>query len=168
MSDGNTTTSKEGSSRGAQFAGYISLLVAGLSLLTSFYQGYLNTRFVEIIQKNVARGEYMRTCKDIIDAYFQIKLRTSLLASSSEGNAENRAAEAGNSVSHFAALGTYLANLQDSAARERYTKLSVELARIVAVARKTQPSEVDKLFGPADELFAGMNDDCVRTANSKI
>jgi hypothetical protein len=168
MSDGEMHTSKDGSSKGGQFAGYISLLVAGLSLLTSFYQGYLNTRFVDIIQKNVARGEYMRTCKDIIDAYFQIKLRASLLASSSEANAENRMAEAANSVSHFAALGTYLANLQDNAARERYTKLSLELAKNIALARKTSPDGIDKLFGTADELFAGMNDDCVRTANSNI
>ncbi len=154
--------------RGAQLAGYLSFFVAGLSLIASFYQGYLNTKYLDIIQKNVLRGEYMRTCKDIIDAYFQIKLKTSLLAASSEANAENRSAEAANSVSHFAALGTYLANLQDNAARERYTKLSLELTRVIAAARKTPPDGIDKLFGPADELFAGMNDDCVRTANTRI
>lgn len=168
MSDGEMTSTKNGASKGGQFAGYISLLVAGLSLLTSLYQGYLNTRFVDIIQKNVARGEYMRTCKDIIDAYFQIKLRASLLASSTDANAESRTAEAANSVSHFAALGTYLANLQDEAARGRYTRLSVELSKVIAVARKTPVDDVEKLFGPADDLFAGMNDDCVRTANTKI
>ena len=157
-------------SKGGKFAlsaGYISLFVAGLSLLTSFYQGYLNTKFVDIVQKNVARGESMRTCKDIIDAYFQIKLRATLLAAGGT-DADKRDAEAQNAVSHFAALGTYLANLQNEQARVRYTQLSRALAKVVSDARKTSPAEVDKLFGPADELFAGMNNDCVRVANSGL
>ena len=144
------------------------MFIATLSLLTSMYNGYLNNKFVELIQRNVTRGEYMRTCKDIIDAYFQVKLRASLLASNSGGNAEAREAEAANAVSHFAALGTYLANLQNEAARARYSQLSQELTRVVAATRTAAPGDTDKLFGPADELFAGMNDDCVKTANSRI
>ena len=34
---------------------YVSFFVAALSLVTSMYQGYLNTRFVELIQSGVAR-----------------------------------------------------------------------------------------------------------------
>ena len=168
MSKNNTSVRKSLPGRGAQLAGYISFFVAGLSLVASFYQGYLNTKYLDIIQKNVSRGEYMRTCKDIIDAYFQIKLKVSLLAAASPGATENREAEAANAVSHFAALGTYLANLQNEAVRARYTRLSQELTNAVLVARKTPIDGVNKLFGPSDELFAGMNDDCVRTANSKI
>ena len=148
-------------------AGYISLFVAGLSLLTSFYQGYLNTKFVDIVQKNVARGESMRTCKDIIDAYFQIKLRVALLATNGE-DTDKREIDAKNAVSHFAALGTYLANLQSEEARARYTQLSWALEKVVTDARKTSPADVEKLFGHADELFAGMNKDCVRVANSEL
>lgn len=162
MTEGDLSTDKR-AGRFAASAGYISLFVAGLSLLTSLYQGYLNTKFVDIVQKNVARGEYMRTCKDIIDAYFQIKLKASLLASNNTDT--NREAEALNAVSHFAALGTYLANLQDEAARARYTKLTWTLQKIVADARSTPPAGIEKLFGPADEQFAGMNNDCVRAAN---
>jgi hypothetical protein len=166
MSESDTAAGK-GAGKLASLAGYISLFVAGLSLLTSFYQGYLNTKFVEIVQKNVVRGEYMRTCKDIIDAYFQIKLRVGLLAATGPDVA-NREVEAANAVSHFAALGTYLANLQDEEARARYTKLSQTLTKIVADARKTPSGGIDALFGPADDLFFGMNNDCVRVANSKI
>ncbi len=36
-------------------------------------QCYLNSRFVDFIQRNAGRTEYLRTCKEIIDAYFQIK-----------------------------------------------------------------------------------------------
>jgi hypothetical protein len=144
------------------------MFIATLSLLTSIYNGYLNNKFVELIQFNVTRGEYMRTCKDIIDAYFQIKLKTSLLASNSGASVETREAEAANAVSHFAALGTYLANLQNEAARARYSRLSQELTKVVAAARTTTPVDIDKLFAPADEMFAGMNDDCIKTANSKL
>jgi uncharacterized membrane protein YccC len=148
-------------------AGYISLFVAGLSLVTALYQGYLNTKYIEIIQKNVVRGEYMRTCKDIIDAYCQIKLRVALLAMGGPTSAD-REAEAANAVNHFAALGTYLANMQGEEARVRYTQLSRALNDVVNRAKNAKADETDKLFGPADELFAGMNNDCVRTANAKI
>src|SRR5258707_14571160 len=136
------------------------MFIATLSLATSIYNGYLNNKFVELIQHNVTRGESMRTCKDIIDAYFQVKLRTSLLTTNSGAGVETREAEATNAVSHFAALGTYLANLQDEATRARYTRLSQELAKAVAAARTTAPGDIDKLFASADILFAGMNDDC--------
>lgn len=160
----------EGTGKAGKFgalAGYISLFVAGLSLLTSFYQGYLNTKFVEIVQKNVTRRESMRTCKDLIDAYFQIKFRVALLAAGS-AEADKREIDAKNAVSHFAALGTYLANLQNEEARVRYTHLSWALEKVVAGARKIPSADVDKLFGPADDLFAGMNKDCVRVANSEL
>lgn len=162
MTEGDLSTDKR-AGRFAASAGYISLFVAGLSLLTSLYQGYLNTKFVDIVQKNVARGEYMRTCKDIIDAYFQIKLKATLLASNTTD--ANREAEALNAVSHFAALGTYLANLQNEEARARYTKLSLILQKIASDARTTPPADIEKLFRSADEQFAGMNNDCVRAAN---
>jgi hypothetical protein len=36
----------------------------------------------------------------------------------------------------------------------------------LGAARTTPPSEIDKLFEPADELFARMNDDCVKSAKA--
>ncbi len=48
---------------------YFPMFIATLSLLTYIYNGYLNNRFVNLIQSNVGRVEYMRTCKEIIDAY---------------------------------------------------------------------------------------------------
>ena len=56
------------------------MFIATLSLLTSIYNGYLNNKFVELIQQNVSRSEYIRTCKDIIDSYFLIKLKAAALA----------------------------------------------------------------------------------------
>ena len=114
---------------------------------------------------------YLRTCRDIIDAYFQIKMRTYAMheATSAHGRGPEvvdpliqREVEA--NVFKFGALGTFLANFRDDAIRERYTQLSWKL---LAIARDTykQPREAfDKAFGEADTLFGEMNEDCARTA----
>ena len=75
------TEKPESGKRNANTLAYVSFFVAALSLATSMYQGYLNTRFVDIVQSNVARGETARVCKDLIDVFFQIKFRTTVLAS---------------------------------------------------------------------------------------
>ena len=151
------------------------MFIATLSLLTSIYNGYLNNKFVELIQQNLTRGEYIRTCKDLIDSYFLIKLKAAALAAAAEreragrpGDIISYEADAANAASHFGALGTYLANFQDDAARERYTFLAWELLSVVKAARTTEPAAVDKLFEKADGMFARMNDDCIKTAQSKI
>ena len=63
---------------------YFPMFIAVLSLVTSIYNGYLNNKFVEIIQRNFGRTEYLRTCKEIIDAYFQVKFRAGIVSESSE------------------------------------------------------------------------------------
>jgi hypothetical protein len=154
---------------------YLSLALAVMSFGTSIYQSYLFTRQVDIMQFNVARGEYMRTCKDVIDAYFQVKLKAAALARTNAadttvpaiaavGAPQASQLEAAAAVSRFAALGTYLANFQDEAIRVRYTALSHTLERTVNDAGKTPREELPRLFEPADKLFHGMNEDCVRWA----
>jgi hypothetical protein len=153
---------------------YFPMLIAVLSLLTSLYNGYLNNKFVDIIQRNLGRAEYMRTCKEIIDAYFQVKFRAGIVSQNAGGDRDGAAnaglspvqIEAANAVNKFAALGTYLANLGDDAMRERYTQLSQSLERIVSDARRSPSGELSKLFEPADRQFTEMNDDCVRSARA--
>lgn len=147
---------------------FFPMFIATLSLLTSIYNGYLNGKFVDIIQGNLGRAEYMRTCKEIIDAYFQVKFKAGLAAGNANagGAASPQQVDALNAVNHFAALGTYLANLRDDTRRERYSELSRELQRIVREAPRAAPGEIEKLFEPADRLFAVMNDDCVRSAKA--
>jgi hypothetical protein len=96
---------------------YFPMFIAVLSLVTSIYNGYLNGKFVDIIQRNFGRTEYLRTCKEIIDAYFQVKFRAGLVSESSERDraggitsASTAQIDAASAVSKFAALGTYLAN----------------------------------------------------------
>src|SRR5262245_11588203 len=74
----------------------------------------------------------MRTCKETIDAYFQVKFKASLVSASGERaragtpnpNAAAEPVAAAAAVNKFAALGTYLANLRDDTVRARYTELN--------------------------------------------
>jgi hypothetical protein len=140
---------------------YFPMLIAVLSLVTSIYNGYLNNRFVTIIQGNVGRVEYMRTCRDIIDAYFQVKFRTDLIRGQAGSAGE---VEAGNAVSKFAALGTYLANLRDEEIRREYTALTKQLE--AAVARAAMAPADARLFDEADAMFGKLNDDCIKSAQA--
>jgi len=140
---------------------YFPMLIAVLSLVTSIYNGYLNNRFVTLIQGNVGRVEYLKTCRDIIDAYFQVKFRTDLIRGQAGSTAE---VEARNAVSKFAALGTYLANLRDEDIRREYTALTKQLEG--AVARAGAAPADAKLFDEADAMFGKLNDDCIKSAQS--
>ena len=143
---------------------YFPMFIATISVVASFYSVWLFARSVEVMQSNVDRGEIMRACKDVIDNYFQIKMKAGVIAAGGPAAAA-AANEAVNSVAKFGALGTYLANFNSEAARVRYTQLSHELARVVAVAGTPPPQNIDKLFEQADSLFTTLNDDCVRTAH---
>jgi hypothetical protein len=140
------------------------MFIATLSLITSVYNGYLNNKFVEIIQRNLGRAEAMRTCKEIIDAYFQVKFRVGLVSDNGARAGGSTEVDAANAVNKVAALGTYLANFSDDGTRERYTHLTWELEKIVKEAPRTQPGDLAKLFEPADRMFSDLNSDCVRTA----
>jgi len=152
---------------------YFPMFIATLSLVTSIYNGYLNNLFVNLIQRNVGRAEYMRTCKDVIDAYFQVKFRAAVLSRNRENASAGSAAmtreqiEGANAVAKLGALGTYLANLRDESVRARYTELSMAVEKAVSEAGQTPPAALDKLFEPADRIFATLNADCVKTALDK-
>lgn len=173
MADSKEADTKSRSS--ANIFAYISFFVAALSLAATMYQAYLNTRYVELFQTNVMRGETARICKDLIDVYFQIKFRTAALASALEREKNPNtpsviaaSSEALNTVSRFAAFGTYLANFQGEEKRAQYTALSNELARVVDLAHKTPVGDPSKLFEKADASFAAVNADCVRSATARF
>ena len=153
---------------------YFPMFIATLSLVTSIYNGYLNSLFVDLIQRNVGRIEYMRTCRDAIDAYFQVKFRASVVSRNRENAGATRNAgmtseqiEAANAVARMGALGTYLANLRDDSIRARYTQLSMAVEKAVNEAMSTPPAGVGKLFEPADRIFNDLNADCVKSATDR-
>jgi hypothetical protein len=145
----------------------MSFVIAIMSLGASFYQGYLNTRNLDIIQRDVSRREYIRTCKEVIETYFDVKLRVGLIIAAERqgtGTADTvTLMQASMAVSRFGALGTFLANFQEGdGIRLRYTELTRELLNIVASAHEGTTKSLDKLFETADDYFAKMNDDCVK------
>jgi hypothetical protein len=153
---------------------YFPMAIAVMSLGLSIYQGFLFHESIDIMQRNVARGEYIRTCRDIIETYFQVKQRVGVLmpvadrgnvAGASRVTEVNRL-DAQAAIAKFGGLGTYLANFQDPGTRARYTELTRTLAGIMDTARTTQLTEIDKLFAPADKLFSQMNDDCARQSRA--
>ena len=155
---------------------YFPMFIATLSLCTSIFNGYLNLKFVEFIQRNTGRLEYMRTCKEIIDAYFQVKFRAGVINSNAArdravadaGRFSGDAIDGVNAVNKFAALGTYLANLRDEAVRKQYTELTEELQKIMNNAPHTAPGDFNGLFATADTMFARLNDDCVKSAKDAM
>lgn len=153
----------------------ISLCVAGLSLSAAAYQSYSHGRNIEVVQRNVIRAEYLRTCREIIDAYFQIRLRATAMneAATTPGRSSDAAdamaqREAEAQVYKFGALGTFLANFRDEAVRRRYTDLSWRLLAIARGAARQPRADFDKVYAEADALFDDMNEDCARTARLAI
>ncbi len=47
---------------------------------------------------------------------------------------------------------------------EHYTQLTRELEKIVKEAPRTSPGDIIRTFEQADRMFAGMNNNCVKTA----
>ncbi len=161
MSERETTTR-------AAIITYFPMFIAVLSLVTSIYNGYLNNKFVDFIQHNLARAESLRTCKEILEAHAQVEFRAKILSQIGQRSgtpAELTAAsnDADEAMIKYVSLATYLANLYPEA-RERYTKLSVDLQKVLDDAPKMSPDDLRKRFDQAGAMFTGMNDDCVRIA----
>jgi hypothetical protein len=144
--------------------GYFPMFIATLSLVTSIYNGYLNNNFVSFIQRNAGRTEYLRTCKEIIDAYFQVKMR--VVAISGAGDKADRAMQldAANAVAKFGALGTYLANLRDETTREHYTQLTEDLDALAHDAGRLAAADLNRRYEKPDQEFSQMNADCIKSA----
>jgi hypothetical protein len=150
--------------------GYFPMFIATLSLVTAIFNGYLNSKFVDLIQRNLGRGEYLRTCKEILEAHAQVGFRAKILSQTGErartsSPVDLTAArnEADSALIKYVSLATYLANLQPDA-RERYTHLSVELEKILNDAPQLTLSDLNKRLEQTEQMFTGMNDDCVKMA----
>ena len=154
----------------AVLLGYFPMFIATLSLVTAIYNGYLNGKLVDLIQRNLGRGEYLRTCKEILEAHAQVGFRAKILSQTGQrartGNPVDMTAarnEADSALIKYISLATYLANLQPDA-RERYTHLSIELEKILNEAPQLTLGDLNKRFEQTDQMFTGMNDDCVKMA----
>ena len=147
---------------------HLSLLVALASFGAAMFQGYINSRNLQVVQRDIGRREHIRACKEAIEAFFEVKLRVGRLVEIAKLNAPVDAFDAAMSVSRFGAIGTYLANFQGEDARYQYTLLTRELQRLVDVAKVGDVTADDVFFKIANEKFDMMNADCVRSSQLSL
>jgi hypothetical protein len=146
----------------------LPLFIAVLSLGSSIFQSLNYARSIDSAQRNVLRAESLRTCRDIIEVFFQLRLRAEEANRMQEAASATMLSEMKALAYKFGAFGTFLANFQDEAVRVRYTELAWELQAIAENAGKLGKPDFDKRFAVADERFGKLNEDCVKAAQSKL
>jgi len=141
----------------------ISLFVAALSLCTAMYQGYLNTRAVNVFSQDVMYRETMRACHEAVHFFMEARLRIKRVAAARDGGDRERIEDfvfdANRTVARFAAFATYLANFNERSRRERYTDLARKLEALVKSAQDKGRAGTD--LSEVDEKFYRLNRDCV-------
>lgn len=153
-----------GSSEGDRLA-MVSLIIAGMSLAASALQNFNYARSIDSVQRNVLRGESLRSCKDIIGIFFEFRLKAEM---ANGGGGTMAGGELKGLAYRFGALGTFLANFQEQPARDRYAALAWHLNRIANEAEHLPKPDFDALFNEADKQFSAINDDCVKAATGHL
>jgi hypothetical protein len=146
----------------------LPLAIALLSLVSSFFQSVNYSRQIDSAQRNVLRAESLRTCRDIIEVFFQFRLKAEEANRMRGTDNPMLAAELKALVYKFGAFGTFLANFQDEAARKLYTELSWDSLAIAEGATTFSPEEFARRFAAADAKFGKLNEDCVKAAQSRL
>ncbi len=141
----------------------VSLMIAVLSLVSSFFQSWNYARNIDEVQRNVLRAESLRTCRDIIDVFFAFRLKAD------EANASRTPSmELKPLVYKFGALATHLANFREENVRQRYTQLNWEMLAVADKAATETPVEYQAHFARLDAAFATLNDDCAKAAQRQL
>lgn len=159
---------------GVGAATWIITAIAVLSLGVMSYQTYVFQRGIAAMENNAARGQFVVACRDSIGSYYDARQKISVLMPAADrGNVagasrvtEFNRLEAQASIAKLSSIVSYLASFQDPGTRVRYTELTRSLNGVMDVARTTPLSDIDRIFSPADKLFAGMNEDCARLSQS--
>jgi hypothetical protein len=153
----------------------LPLAIAVLSLLSSIFQSWNYARNIESAQRNILRGENLKTCREIIDVFFQFRLKTEEanrlgISARETGQQPNEmmAVELKALVYKFGALGTFLANFREKEARVQYTELTWKLLEVAEKAGKISLQDFAKLFDDVDARFDAFNQDCVKAAESRL
>lgn len=103
----------------------LSLVIASLSMASSISQSYNYRRNIESVQQNVLRAENLKSCREIIEVFFDFRLKAeeaNAMPAGTDSTVMRR--ELKSLVYRFGALGTFLANFTPQELRERYAKLS--------------------------------------------
>ncbi len=146
----------------------VPLIIAGLTLVSSFFQSVNYARNIESAQRNVLRAEALKTCRDIIDVFFQFRLKAEEASHMQAAASPMLGLEMRSLASKFGAYGTFLANFQGEDVRYRYTMLARELAALAEAAGGMAIGDFSTRFAKAEEAFGGLNEDCVKAAQARL
>jgi hypothetical protein len=146
----------------------LPLVIAGLTLVSQSFQSINYARNIDSAQRNVLRAEALKTCRDIIDVFFQFRLKAEEASHLQAGAGPMIGAEMKALASKFGAYGTFLANFQGEDVRYRYTMLARELAAIAEAAGGMAIGAFTTRFAKAEEAFGALNEDCVKAAQSRL
>jgi hypothetical protein len=146
----------------------LPLVIAGLTLVSQSFQSLNYARNIDSAQRNVLRAEALKTCRDIIDVFFQFRLKAEEASHRQAGASPMLGSEMKSLASKFGAYGTFLANFQDEDVRYRYTILARELAAIAEAAGGMAQPDLAQRFAKAEEAFGKLNEDCVKAAQAKL
>jgi hypothetical protein len=160
------------------------LAIAVLSLVSSIFQSVNYSRQIESAQRNVLRSENLRTCKDIIEVFFQFRLKVEeanqngVIARAALGASTGAASgqqirvvvpmDTRALVYKFGALGTFLANFREKEARVAYTDLTWKLNELAEKAATVSSEQFNILFSEIDRRFDSFNQDCVKAATGSL
>jgi hypothetical protein len=146
----------------------LPLIIAGLTLVSQSFQSINYARNIESAQRNVLRAEALKTCRDIIDVFFQFRLKAEEANHRQAASSPMLGAEMKALVYRFSAYGTFLANFQDESTRTRYTELTWELNTIAEGAASLTAADFSRRFAAVDERFGKLNEDCVKAAQARL
>ncbi len=146
----------------------LPLVIAALTLVSQTFQSINYARNIDSAQRNVLRAEALKTCRDIIDVFFQFRATAEEATDSLVAASPLRSAQLKALASKFGAYGTFLANFQGEDARYRYTILARELAAIAEAAGGMTIGDIAARFARAEEAFGALNEDCVKAAQARL
>jgi hypothetical protein len=146
----------------------LPLVIAGLTLVSQSFQSWNYARNIDSAQRNILRAEALKTCRDIIDVFFQFRLKADEANKMRASAGPMLPSEMKALASRFGAYGTFLANFQDEDVRYRYTILARELAAVAEAAGGMAEADFGTRFAKAEEQFGKLNEDCVKAAQARL
>ena len=109
----------------------LSFSIALLSLAAALFQGYINARNLAVVQRDLARREHVRGCKEAAELFFEAKSRIARYAARQRQGVADDGFDAALATGRLAAVSTYLANFGDGATRETYTAFSTAMRSLL-------------------------------------
>jgi hypothetical protein len=145
----------------------VPLLIALLALWLSMEQARQFQAMLQDTDRNALRAEYGRTCRDVMQQYYDVKQKVSVLMPAADRSniaGASRVTEASRLDVQVAVgrLASYAIGATDDGLRSRIANLVRVVGAVAERARAVQLNDIDRLFEPADKALAQVNEDCAR------